>query len=78
MSGHNRGRYTKGKGQVDVVLGAGCWSGRSMAYKKGPGAPAKKQKKSAWWSGFAIERMYDGKMQAISQRFNKRKVLGAT
>lgn len=51
MSGSNKGKLTKGKGAVDTVLSAGCWTGRSMSFKNGPGVPSKKKRRKVWYEG---------------------------
>lgn len=70
MSGSNRGQLSRGKGAVDVVLGAGCWTGRSMSYKNGPGVPGKKVKRKAWWEGAPTRAGHDGK--PVSTRYSVR------
>ena len=50
--------YTKGKGKVDEVLGSGAFSGKSMSFRKGPGAPASKRRRKAQW--------YEGKPMQVS------------
>lgn len=48
MSGHNRGKLGKA---AEQVIGSGRFSGRSLAYKKGPGVPGKKAKRRYWYEG---------------------------
>lgn len=72
MSGSNRGTFKAGTGDVNTVLGAGCWSGRSMSYKKGPGVPPKKSKRSFWYAGGPVVALPNGATKSRKYSFKKK------